>query len=199
MTLQVLKRRERDMKRMLLGLLSLLLAGGVAQAAELYRWVDEHGKVHYSDTPPPPQVRTAERKRLGDRPGDANLPYALQQAMKNYPLTLYTANECGDACRQAAAHLVRRGAPYTEKNARDPDAADALMKLAGGKLEVPVLTVGRTPLRGYEEGAWNTALDSAGYPRTAAVPAAAVRRPAKETPQPSTAEAPSGEPRATAQ
>lgn len=192
------------MNRTSLVLLSLLLAGGVAPAAELYRWVDENGKVHYSDTPPPPQARKAERKRLGDRPADANLPYAVQQAMKNFPLTLYTAKECGDACKQATAHLVRRGAPYTERDARDPDTAQALEKLTGGKLEVPVLTVGRSTLRGYEEGAWNTALDSAGYPRTAAVPAAAVRRqapppPAQETAEPSAAEAPSGEEGATAQ
>jgi hypothetical protein len=191
------------MKKTLLVLLSLLVAAGMAQAAELYRWADENGKVHYSDTPPPPQVRTAERKRLGDRPGDATLPYAVQQAMKNFPIALYTANECGDACKQAAAHLVRRGAPYTEKDARDPATAEALTKLTGGKLEVPVLTVGRTTLRGYEEGAWNTALDSAGYPRTAAVPAAAVKRPAprpaKETPEQSAVKTPAGEERSTAQ
>ncbi|WP_237067778.1 DUF4124 domain-containing protein [Microbulbifer guangxiensis] len=32
--------------------LSLILAGTTASADELYRWVDEHGQVHFGDRPP---------------------------------------------------------------------------------------------------------------------------------------------------
>lgn len=41
--------------KMLFPLLTLALAAGAAQAAT-YRWVDEQGKVHYSDTIPPQQA-----------------------------------------------------------------------------------------------------------------------------------------------
>lgn len=34
-----------------------LLALALPAWAELYKWVDEHGKVHYSDQPPPPNAR----------------------------------------------------------------------------------------------------------------------------------------------
>ncbi len=34
------------------GLLGLLLAGQAALADEVYRWVDEEGKVHFGDRPP---------------------------------------------------------------------------------------------------------------------------------------------------
>jgi hypothetical protein len=44
--------------------------------------------------------------------------------------------------------------------------AEALKKLVGA-MDVPVLTLGANKLKGYDEGSWNSALDSAGYPRTA--------------------------------
>ena len=151
-------------------LAALMVMVWSAQAAQLYRWVDKDGRVHYTDQPPPREARSAERKRLGDRPGTQNLPYALQEATRKFPVTVYTASACGDACKQGAAYLAKRGIPHTEKDASDPAAADALMKLTGGKLEVPVMMVGSNVLRGYEEGAGGRALDAAGYPSSAVLP-----------------------------
>ena len=61
--------------------------------------------------------------------------------------------------------------------------------LTGGALEVPVATVGSSVLRGYEEGAWKTTLDAAGYPSTAVGPPRAAaakpaRRPRRHRPAP---------------
>lgn len=169
--------------------LMLIAASGAAQADQLYRWVDQDGHVHYTDQPPPPQARSGERKRLGDRPGEVPGPYALQQAMKNFPVTLFIAKECGEGCKAAQAYLNRRGIPFTQKDARQD--VDALKALTGGALEVPVATVGSNVLRGYEEGAWKTTLDAAGYPSTAAgtaAPAAAAAKPATPTPARSAAQ-----------
>jgi Domain of unknown function (DUF4124) len=158
--------------------LMLIAAAGTPNAGELYRWVDQDGRVHYTDQPPPPQARSAQRKRLGDRPGEGPVPFALQQAMKNFPVTLYVAEGCGEGCKAAAAYLNGRGVPYTQKDARQEAAA--LMALTSGKLEVPVATVGSNVLRGFEAGAWKTTLDAAGYPSSAAGPA----RPAAAKPAP---------------
>jgi len=49
-------------KKLLLCLLLTLLFGTQAQAKKLYRWVDENGKVHYSDQIPPDQVKVAHEK-----------------------------------------------------------------------------------------------------------------------------------------
>ena len=160
-------------------ILALLLIGaaGAACAEELYRWVDEDGKVHYTDQPPPPQARNAERKRLGDRPGDGPTSYALQQALKNFPVILYVVQECGEGCKSATAYLTRRGIPFTQKDGhQDPEGLKAL---TGGKLVVPVATVGATVLRGFEEGTWKGTLDAAGYPSApVAPPKPAVAKPA---------------------
>jgi hypothetical protein len=166
--------------------LMLIAAANPALAGDLYRWVDENGTVHYSDQPPPPQARSAERKRLGDRPGQGPVSYALQQALKNFPVTLYVSDDCGEPCQAAASYLNRRGVPFTQKDARQEANANALMALTGGKLEVPVATVGSSLLRGYEESAWKATLDAAGYPSASAAPAAA---PAAK-PEPKTASSP---------
>lgn len=184
-------------------LLSLLVAAA-AQAGQLYRWVDQDGRVHYSDLLPPPEAQGGERKRLGDKPPAPTLPYAVQEAARSFPVTLYTAEGCGEGCKQAVAYLTRRGTPFTEKDAREPDNSKVVMSLAGGRLEVPLLTVGRTSLRGYEEGAWATALDAAGYPRTSTLPPGLAARqadpkaskaPEPTAPAPADGSQPNAEPR----
>ena len=83
---------------------------------------------------------------------------------------------------------------YESKDARDPAAAQALSALTGGKLEVPVMTVGSNTVRGYEQGAWARALDAAGYPSSALLPAGTNVKQAAAKPQPDGAEPKAGAP-----
>jgi len=157
----------------------ILLSACAGVQADHYRWVDADGKVNYSDQPPPANIKQVERiKATGGKPGDAPLPYVLQQAVANFPVTLFIS-ECGDTCTRARELLAKRGIPYTEMDATDPSAQEELRKLTGGALEVPVLKVGRDTTRGFEESKWNTALDAAGYPPTAVIPPRPPTKPAK--------------------
>ncbi len=151
------------MRRIVLGMV-LLAASGAALAAQLYRWVDEKGSVEYRDTPPPASAKKVESRSVGvgavETPA---LPFSVQQAVLNFPVTLWNS-DCGAPCDQARAHLARRGVPHTEK---DPQTdIEAFKKLTGG-LDVPVLYVGANRIKGYLESEWDTALDIAGYPMTA--------------------------------
>ncbi|MDO9063572.1 MAG: glutaredoxin family protein [Sulfuricella sp.] len=151
-----------------------------AQSASLYRWVDTDGKVHYTEQPPPPSAaRKVEAKTIGTPPADdGQLPYASRLAAKNFPVTLYNS-ECGEACTKAREHLAKRGVPFNEKDAGTPEVQAELKKLIGA-LEVPVLAVGTvTRLKGYEAGAWNAALDEAGYPKSAPYRRPKPKEPAK--------------------
>ena len=148
-------------------LLIILLVGcGTALAAQLYRWVDEKGQVEWRDTPPPPSAKKVETRNIGGgTASDAEMPYSVQQAMKAFPVTLW-ATDCGDTCTKARAHLARRGVPYDDK---DPRIDFENFKKLTGSSEVPVLFVGRNQLKGYLESDWDSALDNAGYPKTALV------------------------------
>lgn len=147
-------------------ILVLTAAFAVSPAgAELYKWVDADGNVHYTDTPPPASAKKAERKKLTDKPTPASVPYSLQQATKNFPVTLFSY-DCGDSCTKAGALLAKRGIPHTTKDPLDAAIREELKKATGGDEVAPVLLVGRRVLKGFEEGAWNGALDVAGYPST---------------------------------
>lgn len=145
--------------------LAALLAAGLVHA-EMYRWVDANGRVHYSDSPPPRTAQQVERKQLTGNvvQGDA-LSYGAQLAMKNFPVTLYTAANCGAPCDEGRKLLANRGVPFKEIQVVD-EASRAALKAASGSDGVPVLTVGRDARQGYEQSAWNAALDAAGYPRS---------------------------------
>jgi glutaredoxin len=151
------------MKRIAILSALAILSAAPAGAAQLYRWVDDKGNVEYRDTPPPSSAKKVEQRRLGESPAESStLPFSLQQAVKNFPVTLWIF-DCGRACDQPREHLQRRGVPYTEQNPQDD--LESFKKLTGGT-EVPVLYIGSTRVRGYLESEWDAALDFAGYPRT---------------------------------
>lgn len=145
-----------------------LLAFALGAQAQLYRWTDAGGKVHYTDTQPPADAKNVEKKGRARTEGAAAQPsYALQQAVENFPVTIYTAKDCGDPCKQGLDYLHRRGVPFTEKVVATQSEIDAVTKLAGAA-QVPVMVVGTSVEKGYAARRWRETLDSAGYPKTSA-------------------------------
>ena len=146
------------------GLIALVC--GNAQADGLYRWVDKSGKVHYGDAPAADAAKV-EQKKFGAAPTvDANdLPYATRRAKQNFPVTLYTAENCGDPCKQARLFLNKRGIPFTENILRTKEDLDAFKQLSGSD-GVPTLAVGKTWFKGFQAEQWGGALDTAGYVQT---------------------------------
>lgn len=147
-----------------------LLAFALAAHGQLYRWTDDSGKVHYTDTQPPASAKNVEKKgparAVGAQAASAQLPYALQQAVKNFPVTVYTSKECSDPCKKGLAYLKKRGVPFTEKVVATQEEIDEVTKLAG-EARVPVMVVGISVQKDYEERGWSDALDTAGYPKSA--------------------------------
>ncbi len=193
------------MKNIMFFVTCLVMAITSASAAQLYRWVDDKGNVEWRDTPPPPAAKKIETRTF--KPGAAaapDQPYSVQVAAKNFPVTLW-ATDCGDACNRAREHLAKRGVPHAIKN---PQADFEGFKKTTGGTEVPFLQVGNSKVRGYQEAAYDDALDYAGYPKTAlvpmkpqAVPAVPPPKPAAEGAKPAetaAASAPAGTPAAQA-
>ncbi len=154
----------------------LLMTVTAAHAQQLYRWVDQNGRVTYSQNPPPAgAAKNIQQKRLGSGSvvEGSDLPYAAQIAVKNFPVTLYTSPECSDACKQGRDALSKRGIPFKEISVGDDQSVDALRKLSGGT-RIPTLQVGSQISTGFEPDAWKNALDNAGYP--ASIPASSRRQ-----------------------
>jgi glutaredoxin len=165
----------------------VLLGAAFAASAQLYRWTDENGRVHVTDTPPPPSAKDVRKRAIDAAPdagSDANQPYALRIAVERHPITLYTAPNCRP-CADARKLLNSRGAPFKEVSVVGQPHTEELRKLIGS-LSVPALAVGASVQRGFEEGAYHTLLDSAGYPRAGVLPR---RNQTEPKPAPATPEA----------
>ncbi len=138
-----------------------------AQAAGLYRWVDESGKVQYGDVPAP-EVKQAEKKKFSnvkDAP-NADLPYESRRALQNFPVMLYVADNCKEVCQKARDLLNKRGVPFTEKVLSDEQGMNEFRKISGSN-QTPTVSIGSIWLSGFQADNWNGELDVAGYPRIA--------------------------------
>ncbi|HEY8101742.1 MAG TPA: glutaredoxin family protein [Burkholderiaceae bacterium] len=147
----------------------LILLSTTAAHAQMYKWVGPDGKVTYSDAPPPSSIKQVETKSLsGGGPSTTGLPYAVAEAVKNGPVKLYTTAKCAP-CDQARTLLNTRGIPFTEKTVSTNDDIEQVRQITGDT-QLPVLTVGRNKQKGFEAGAWNSALTYAGYPESNQLP-----------------------------
>jgi glutaredoxin len=170
---------------------TLWIACGNA-AGQAYRWVDDQGRVHYTQTPPPPQAKDVQRKNFrAGAVGSVDLPYASQAAAKKYPVTLYTQPDCGSPCADTRAALVKRAVPFREVSVLSQKEIDEMKKVSGRE-DLPLLVVGSQFQIGFQEGLINSLLDTAGYPPAGArVPLEALRKtepaPSSTSPQPSQA------------
>ena len=136
---------------------------GSVTADELYRWVDESGSVHYSDLPAigMPGVKKRKMDSSAEDP-DAGLSYETRRTKKNFPVTLYVAENCAEICQEARILLRNRGVPFDEKILKTAEDFSAF-KQASGSTGVPTLMVGKVWLKGFQVGQWNDELDAAGY------------------------------------
>lgn len=164
------------MKRFHPALAALLaLAAGAAAAQTLYRWTDDKGRVHITDSPPPTGVKGVQKAGSSAAAGTASsapvgqVPYELAIAMKEYPVTLYSTPTCKEGCSLARGVLNKRGIPFKEIVVQD-EATNEELKKASGATEVPTIIVGKSVQRGFEETAYNELLDMARYPKAGILP-----------------------------
>jgi glutaredoxin len=149
----------------------LLLALAATPAHALFKVVGPDGRVTYTDRAPgPSDGRMQPVSKETGRASDLQLPYALRQVASRFPVTLYTAADCGDACTMARSFLSRRGVPYAERTAKTTEEREAWERIVGGT-QAPTLTVGSQSLRGFTPAAWDETLDVAGYPKSSLLPA----------------------------
>lgn len=166
----------------------LAMAGLLCQAtasAQVYKWKDEKGVTHFSDTPPASAKPTqpVEVKTYQTATATPVLPSELQAVVRTNPVTLYSTSQC-DACNQGRAQLLRRGIPYSEKTVVTAADMEVLAR-AGSVGRLPLLVIGRNRQIGYDQVTWDEALTAAGYPEqsrlpsnyTAAAPAPAAPKP----------------------
>ena len=139
------------------------------QAQAVYRILHPDGHVTFSDKPPVTNVTNASKvttvevgPQTAETTGADDLPFALRQVVKKYPVTLYTSGSC-EPCDSGRALLTSRGVPFTEKTIATLEDSQALKRLSGDP-SLPLLTIGTQQLRGFSASEWTQYLDAAAYP-----------------------------------
>lgn len=144
-------------------LFTLLIAA--SSQAQMYKWVDANGRVHYSDIPPPSSIKQTQMKSANvGYETEAELPYSVATVSRDHPVVLYTSTDCVP-CNDGRAMLKGRGIPFSERTVTTSRDVTTV-KQAGGDGRLPYITIGRNGITGFETGSWNNALTAAGYPES---------------------------------
>ena len=166
---------HQQFKAVALGLL-VLAASSFSSASQaqqqVYRIVGPDGKVTFSDQPPPAASNARVTSSSSDSAGAAAaaaLPFELRRVAGQYPVTLYTGENCAP-CVSARSMLSARGIPFSEKTVLSNEDSQALKRLSGESM-LPFLTIGSQQLKGFSDAEWTQFLDAAGYPKSSVLPA----------------------------
>ncbi len=147
------------MKHLMFLLSIWIIAGPVS--AEIYKWTDENGQVHYSDSKPDDQEATEIESTVSTYEsvsyGTIDFEPAQDRAQKAQPqktsarkkVVLFSASWCG-VCEKAKTYFRRKGIPFTEYDIEKGKKAKQLYDQLGAT-GVPVILVGNQRMNGFSE------------------------------------------------
>lgn len=125
--------------------LCLLLISTSAQP-EIYRWVDDNGKVNFSDKPPVNQRSSTVEVRVNTY---NSVSYDTSIFDTNKKVVLYSTSWCG-YCKKAKRYFKKNNIAFTEYDIEKNARARAQYKKMGAS-GVPVILVGKKRMNGFSE------------------------------------------------
>ncbi|MGZ8217846.1 DUF4124 domain-containing protein [Methylomagnum sp.] len=137
--------------------LAFAVAAGPA-GAEIYRWTDAQGKVHFSNQKPAGDE--AERAEAFHGGGNASFMGGGGSTARVAAVRMFTTQWC-PVCKKAKAYLKKRGTPFEELDIERSRSAKAEYTRLGGK-GVPVTLVGEQRINGFNAEEWESVLKDAG-------------------------------------
>jgi glutaredoxin len=135
--------------------------------AEVYKWTDAQGNLHFSDKPP--SEGDAERVRMLPINSFRGMPSELQpeapvsdepQAQppsKAKRVVMYSAEWCG-YCRQARRYFKANGIAFRERDVERDSAARREYERVGGS-GLPLILVGERRLSGFSQDSFRRLYD----------------------------------------
>jgi glutaredoxin len=115
--------------------------------AEIYRWVDADGKVHFSDEKPEKTKTEEVEVRVNSFEGLSVSDSEFLDARVQRQVVMYSASWCG-YCRKARHYFRQKGIPFKEydiENSRKGRRDYARMNGSG----VPIIFVGNKRIQGF--------------------------------------------------
>lgn len=125
--------------------LPMLLLHAAAQA-EIYRWVDDQGKSHFTDAPPEGIKTETVDLKINTYTAVEIVPL-VERLGKDGKVVIYTAAWCG-VCKKAEQYFRKNHIPYIDYDVEKSPTGRVDFKALGGK-SVPVLIIGKTRMNGF--------------------------------------------------
>jgi glutaredoxin len=147
-------------------LLSMLVATAGLAVADMYKWVDETGKVHYTDSPPPGKKAQKLDLKINSIAGPPVVStFKGGTSSKDISavaakVKVYGATWCG-YCKRAKAYLQARGTPFEDIDVERSAQGKSEFRSLGGR-GVPVILVGDQRMDGYRQETLEGMLKHAG-------------------------------------
>ena len=144
----------------------LLCAAALASLpafAQLYRWTDDKGVIHYSDKPP----ARGEAKKVDTQvnsysgPATVSTTGAPAAGTAKPQVKMLATAWCG-YCARARAYLKSRGIPFEELDVEKSAQGRQEYRALKGR-GVPIILVGNQRMNGYDQARLEGMLQAAGY------------------------------------
>ena len=160
--------KEKELITFVFILLALTLYLCTTAAAEIYKWVDEKGEMHISDSPPPAAKSPGDMKVYKDRQGDSpdTAPAPLKKREESRPsfeskkradVVLYTTSWC-PYCRKARDYFRSRGIDFVEYDIEKDKEAAIRKKQLDSRGGVPFAIINGRSVSGFSASAYEKAL-----------------------------------------
>lgn len=132
----------------------LLAALALAAHAQVYKWTDSTGKVHYGDRPPEDANKQELRIRVPSYDGPVQVrdwASVIRTTAATPPsaraITMYSTDWCGH-CKNARSYFAAQGIRFTEVNVEKSESGRKEYEALGGG-GVPLIQVGDKIMRGF--------------------------------------------------
>jgi glutaredoxin len=138
----------------------ILLLPMSSGSAELYKWVDDKGNIHYGDSPP----AKADLKEITGKITSFKTvevePFKFDSSLvttgsnsRTKPVIMYSTSWCG-YCKKARQYFTRNSIPFREFDIeKSKKAAREYKKLKGRG--VPVILIGKRRMNGFSANAFD--------------------------------------------
>jgi len=157
------------MKQFLISLgLVLLISTATQLNAQVYKWTDEMGRIHFTDSPPD----DAKSKKIDIGPlntYDSPSQDAIKETLSRptgvtgpkAKVIVYSTTWCG-VCTKAKRWLRKNNIAFREYDIEKSERGKRDYKKMNGR-GVPIIKVGKKTFKGFSPSRISTALRDAGY------------------------------------
>lgn len=128
-------------------LLLLLLIFPLSGIAEIYKWTDESGRVHFGDSP---SDRDNAEKVTIEINSYEHVTYEdieFYSGINSHRVIMFSTDWCG-YCKKARRYFKSKGIKYVEYDIEKSNQARKMYDSIGGK-GIPVILIGKKRMNGF--------------------------------------------------